>query len=288
MSKLDVLILDGNSSHGWPELSLAVRSILMATGRFKVDVSSSPPQQASEEEWSNWRPGFKNYAAIISIYEGRQFSAATCDDFEAYIDSGHGAVILHSCVAAFPGWKAYNEMIGVGWRSAERGYHVFYDDAGDEIRTPPFHGVGPGHGKQHAFAVRTRQAGHPIMQGLPDVWMHGKDELYHGMRGPAKNMDVLCTAYSAKDQWGSGDHEPMLWTTGYGKGRVVTSVLGHRFYDERKESNPVECENGDDAVHCVGYQTLLSRSVEWAATNQVTLPVPAMFPNVDKTSIQLP
>ena len=53
----------------------------------------------------------------------------------------------------------------------------------------------------------------------------------------------------------------------YGKGRVVTNVMGH--------------ENGL-SLQCVGFVTLLGRSCEWLATGKVTLPVPAEFPTADQ------
>lgn len=287
-SKLKVLTLNGNCSHGWPELTAALEAILTAAGRFDVEVSTSPSQRSSESEWNKWHPRFSDYDAVISTYEGRMPSEAAREDFEAYIRSGHGALILHSSVGAFEGWRAYNEMVGLGWRNASAGRHVFIEDSGEIVYTPPFHGVGSGHGKQHTYPVRNRQPNHPIMEGVPDLWMHGMDELYHGMRGPAKNLPILASAYSAKDQWGSGDHEPMLWTTSYGEGRVAATVLGHRWYDDRIEGHPIEAENGPDALHCVGYQTLIARSVEWVATSAVTIGVPEPFPNADKTSIVNP
>ena len=47
-------------------------------------------------------------------------------------------------------------------------------------------GNGGHHGQQHEFQIRTRDAEHPITQGLPAVWMHTKDELYDSLRGPAE------------------------------------------------------------------------------------------------------
>jgi hypothetical protein len=49
----------------------------------------------------------------------------------------------------------------------------------------------------------------------------------------------------------------------------VTNVLGH--------------ENGK-SLQCVGFVTLMNRSVEWLATGKVTLPVPDNFPTADKVS----
>ena len=58
--------------------------------------------------------------------------------------------------------------------------------------------AGPGgtHGKRREFIVRTRVADHPVMKGLPARWFHGTDELYSLLRGPAKNMQILATAFA--------------------------------------------------------------------------------------------
>jgi hypothetical protein len=51
----------------------------------------------------------------------------------------------------------------------------------------------------------------------------------------------------------------MLWTTQYGRGRVFVTALGH---DVGSLGSP-------------GFQTTFARGAEWAATGDVTLPVPA-------------
>ena len=104
------------------------------------------------------------------------------------------------------------------------------------------------------------------MQGLPAAFMHRQDELYNSLRGPAKNVTVLASAMSPKDN-GSGEEEPMLMVIPFGKGRVVHDALGH----------------GAEAVHCVAFAVTLQRSTEWAATGKVTQKVPADFPD-DKAS----
>jgi type 1 glutamine amidotransferase len=87
-------------------------------------------------------------------------------------------------------------------------------------------------------------------------------------------VTVLATAFSAKEQSGSGENEPLLMTVSYGKGRVFHTALGHN--------------NGKDltAQKCVGFITTLQRGVEWAATGQVTQKVPADFPTADKVSLR--
>ena len=70
-------------------------------------------------------------------------------------------------------------------------------------------------------------------------------------------------------------HEPMVWWAKFGEGRVVTTSMGHLWVGDKTF----------EALHCVGFQTILARSTEWAATGKVTLPVPEGFPTKDQTSV---
>jgi len=158
-------------------------------------------------------------------------------------------------------------MIGLGgWygRTEKAGPYVYLDDKGKTIRdTSP--GEGGHHGSQHEFQVRIRDADHPITKGLPPLWMHTKDELYDRLRGPAEEMHILATAYSAPEQGGTGRHEPMMMALQYGSGRVFHTVPGHTDY----------------SMNCVGFITTLQRGAEWAATGKVTIEVPEDFPTAD-------
>jgi type 1 glutamine amidotransferase len=171
-------------------------------------------------------------------------------------------VIVHAANNAFPEWSEFNTMIGLGWRGADYGERVTVDKDGKVVRTEKNKGPGAGHGSQHDFVVITRDRQHPVMAGLPPEWMHVMDELYHGQRGPAANMNILATAYSDKSTGGTDENEPMIWWIPYGKGRVFTTLMGH----------------GDYSMKCVGFQTIVARGTEWAATGKVTLPVPEKFP----------
>jgi type 1 glutamine amidotransferase len=163
-------------------------------------------------------------------------------------------------------------MIGLGWRGPDYGNRVTVADDGKVTIHKPKDGPGAGHGSQWEFIVTSRDADHPIMKGIPLKWKHGQDELYHGQRGPAEDMHILATAFSDKANGGTGENEPMVWWIPFGKGKVVTNVMGH-------------VGPKTDAIQCAGSNLITLRACEWAATGKVTLPVPALFPTQEKTVI---
>ncbi len=210
---------------------------------------------------------------VLSNYNGEPWPAEVRKALEDYVAKGGGLAIIHAANNAFPDWPAFNEMIGLGWRGPGFGDRMTVDEKGEVVRTPKGKGPGSGHGPPHAFAVAVRDADHPITRGMPAEWMHAKDELYHGQRGPAKDMHILATAYSDKAKGGTGTNEPMIWVIPYGKGRVFTTVMGHAM--------------GDDitAIRCVGFRTTMLRGTEWAATGKVTIPIPEDFPTASQVRV---
>lgn len=166
-------------------------------------------------------------------------------------------------------------MVGLLWRGKDAGYGAYWDEEQGLLRIPPGEDRGAGHGSLHDWQITTRDAVHPVMAGLPMVWMHPYDELYHGQRGPAEGMNVLATTWSDPEFGGTGRHELMVWWRQFGEGRVMTFLPGHLWGGQED----------DRALRCVGLRTLLQRSVEWLATGEVTLPVPENFPTAEKAVV---
>ena len=131
--------------------------------------------------------------------------------------------------------------------------------------------------KKRVPNITRSQAGRDrfYLERIPAEWLHATDELYGRMRGSADHMHVLSSSYSKPEFGGTDMHEPMVWFAPFNKGRVVTTSMGHI----------MAADTSYDALHCVGFQTILARSTEWAATGKVTLPVPEGFPTLDKTSV---
>jgi hypothetical protein len=150
-------------------------------------------------------------------------------------------------------------MIGVGgWggRSEKDGPYVRWKEEQKRFTRDRSPGRGGSHGKRVPFMVVVRDGDHPITRGLPSSFMQNKDELYAELRGPAENMHVLATGFSAPGTGGSGEHEPLLMTIQFGNGRVFHTTLGH----------------DAEAMKGVAFQVTLQRGTEWAANGKVTLP----------------
>ena len=106
-------------------------------------------------------------------------------------------------------------------------------------------------------------------KGLPLTWMHPADELYAKLRGPAKKVDVIATAFSPQ----TSENEPLLMAIPFGDGRVFHTALGHNA----------------EAMQGRGFQITLVRGAEWAATGKVTFEptTPEELPS-DKPALRSP
>ena len=222
---LKVMVVTGQNNHDWKTSSPILKQILENTRLFEVDITTSPPRKG---DMDSFNPNFALYQLVVLDYNGDSWSARTQRAFIDYVKAGGGVVVYHAANNAFPGWKEYNEIIGLGgWenRNETSGPYIYWKDG--EVVRDSSPGRGGYHGYQHEFLVINRDTSHPITRGLPQKWMHAKDELYSLLRGPAKNLHVLTTAYSDPEQSGTGRDEPVLFTIEYGKGRIFHTVLGH-------------------------------------------------------------
>ena len=268
--KLKVLLLDGQNNHNWQQTSPLLIKILESTGRFAVERATSPPKG---EDLSNFQPRFADYDVVVSNYNGDLWSAATREALYRYVKGGGGFVVVHAANNAFPEWPAYNEMIAVGgWGGRdEKSGPMLRLREGEWIEDTSA-GRGGTHGARIPVVVKVRQPEHPIVKGLPQEWMHPADEVYGKLRGPAKNVSILATAYSEPEQRGTGEHEPIMMTIDYGKGRVFHTTLGHDV----------------TALQGTGFQITLQRGAEWAATGDVKQPVPKVKWNDHEPTVQEP
>ena len=263
-----VMLLDGEQGgpyHAWQETSPYLKRMLDETKIFSTDVVTAPPKDG---EFSAFRPEWSKYQVIVANYDvpDERWPEQLKQSFETYMRNGGGLVTVHGADNAFPGWRAYNLMIGIGgWRGrTEAAGPLWYIRDGKLVadNTP---GRAGSHGARKPFKIVNRAPNHPIMKGLPKEWMHSADELYATLRGPGENMTVLGSAWSDPNNKGTDRDEPILMVINFGKGRVFHTTLGHDIA----------------AMNSVGFIATLQRGTEWAATGKVTQKVPKDFPTAD-------
>ena len=264
--RIRLLIVDGQNNHDWRGTTPHLKSILEGCGKFVVEIATTPP--TGSHDMTNFRPDFQRFDAILLNYNGDPWPEETHKALEAAVESGKGLIVVHAANNSFPGRLTYDRMLGLAWRPKELGTRIAIDPQGQPVRVEAGQGPNSGHGKRRPFAITVRQPDHPITKGMPTTWMHARDELYNGLRGPVEEMELLATAFDDSAQGGSGLHEPITWVVAFGKGRVFHTCLGHDV----------------QAMRCVGFITLLQRGSEWAATGAVTIPIPEDFPTADKES----
>jgi type 1 glutamine amidotransferase len=162
-------------------------------------------------------------------------------------------------------WPAATEKAFLDYIAAGHGFALFHAASTAWNDWPEFGDLigltwqmsKSGHGAYHSFAVRIVDKEHPVTKGMKD-FQHLKDELYHRqLLHPSGHL--LATAFSDKSTNGTGENEPMIIVIEHGKGRIFHNAMGH---DAK-------------AMACAGFQTLMLRGTEWAASGQVTIPIPA-------------
>ncbi|MSQ97132.1 MAG: hypothetical protein EXR98_21620 [Gemmataceae bacterium] len=216
--------------------------------------------------WYRQKVGLEEAARELGYAETDAFKKDLLDRHEAVKGLGFKVSLLqeggrvNNC---FSDWPDFNRMIGLGWRIAKFGDRLYFDEAGKAVRVPKGEGDNTGE-TNHPYAIVLRDTEHAISKGMPEEWMHAKDQLMHNLRGPAEEVRVLATAFCPKTKV----HEPIIWAVNFGKGRIVQTPMGHDLF----------------AMRCVGFITTMERSTEWAAIGKVTFRIPVSFPGPAKAS----
>ena len=271
---IKVMIIGGQNNHDWAKSTPFMKELLDKTSHFETILCNAPEKDSAQEAWDAWQPSFRDYDCVILDYNGEMWPDRVKEDFVEYVSNGGSVLVVHAANNSFTGWEEYEQMVGLLWRPPDYGYSLYMDDDGNVVSEDPGQGRGMGHGSQYDWKMTVRDTEHPITKDMPVNWMHKHDELYHGQRGPAQNVNILLTAYSdpSGDRRGTGKHEPIVWWIPFGKGKVATDLMGH------------VGELG--SMQCVGFKVWLYRLCEWLATGECVTPIPDNFPTEEETSVE--
>jgi type 1 glutamine amidotransferase len=237
--EIKVLIITGDHGHNWKATTPFIRDFLTRAG-MKVDVTETPRKDLTAANLAKYDVLLLNYKDTAKGAPDTRWTEENKQAFTDAVKGGTGLLVYHHASSAFVGGsdfdREFERIIAGGWRKQGN------------------------HGKRHVFTVTIRNQEHPITRGMPAEFKHSNDELYQNSVMLPGSV-VLATAYSEKslDPKNSGKHEPVLWVSHYGKGRVCENVLGHDV----------------EAMKSPGFQALMIRGIEWCATSKVQAPIPA-------------
>jgi len=229
-SSIRVIILTGRNNHNWKATTPKLQELLEKSGKFSVD-TTIPPQGLTSKN-------LERYDVILSNWNSwgggsKEAEAEWTDEvreaYLAFVRQGKGHVTIHAGGSSFyEGWPEYRKVSLVFWNLGATG-----------------------HGRQHDFKVRFDQPHHAVTNGLSEFTI--RDELWN-KPGVIQGATVLTSAYSDKqnEPRGTGQWEPSAVIANYGQGRCFATLLGH-------DGNVMENE---------GFQRLLVRGVQWAATGK--------------------
>ena len=204
----------------------------------------------NNHDWKTTTPKLKSILAQsgrFAVEVTEQPEQSTAETLSAYdLIVGNWNVWGDAKVKTWPPAlrEAFLEFIrgGKGYLTIHAGSSSFYD-------WPDYQQIGgmfwdlpaTSHGPPHEFTVQF-PIDHPVTRGLAPF--KTKDELWL-KPGVHPAAQVLATA----------DNQPLAVATALGKGRGFALLLGH----------------SAEFMDTLGFQTLLLRGAEWAATGQVTL-----------------
>ena len=227
--KLRILIIDGQNNHNWKAMTPPMKDDLEKTGPVHGRRGDHPRQEGAEVGLGRVPPRLLEVRRRAEQLQRRALARARSRRRSRSTSPGGGGLVDHPRgEQRLRGLARVEQDDRPGLAENTFGDRVTVDDA----RQGRPHAQGRrARARATARSTLTRSSSatptHPITQGMPAEWMHAKDELYHGQRGPAEDMEILATAYSDKDKGGTGTNEPMIWVIPYGKGRVFTTVMGH-------------------------------------------------------------
>jgi len=169
---IKTLLITGHTDkwHNWQTSSPYLKAILDAQGIFKTDILLMKDTSGLDASFS---PEFANYQVVVLMLNEVKWSEKTKTSFEKFVKNGGGVVSVHETDNAFPEWKEFNLMTGLGgWgmRNEKSGPYYFWKD-GQYITD---HTPGPAgkHGNRVPFVINVRDTEHPITKGLPTKWLH--------------------------------------------------------------------------------------------------------------------
>lgn len=218
---LKVLLITGGCCHNYP----------LQTQALKEGLSKHTPA-----DWTVVNEGGTGTDATLSLYDNPNWA------------KGYDVVVHNECFADTKSPEYIRKITKAHYAGAPAvvihcAMHTYRATDVDDWRE--FLGVTSRyHDHQSNYPVKKADQHHPIIRDMPDNWVTPKDELYI-IEKIWPETKVLASSVSEKD----GKTHPVIWTSKYGKARVVGTTFGH----------------SDDTFGDPVFINMVSNGILWAA-----------------------
>jgi type 1 glutamine amidotransferase len=314
--KIKVLIIDGQNNHDWRSTTPHMKRVLEASGRFTVDVATTPQKpeppklpslppepKATEEDLVKYKEAIlKQTDAELPKY--REAMAAYADAYKQWRlnppkfepDLTRYDVILSNYNGA-PWPAAVQKSLEENLRRGKIGLvivHAANNSFGNwneynQMIGMGWRGKGGGErlylddsGKEVRVAKgQGDDSGHRSGGNFQIVVRDGAHPITRGM--PREWMHASDELY---DNMRGPIENIKLLATAYSKGTKVHEPMIWTVAYGKGRVFHTPMGHDLNAMRCTGFIATLQRGTEWAATGAVTLPLPTNFPTAEKTSSQ--
>ena len=178
-----------------PTVDKLMGELAQKSGKFTVDYVTN-----DEEMKAKMTPeALKKYGAVIFNNTTGDLPLPDREGFLAWLKSGKGFVGFHAATDTFPGFPAYDEMIGAHFKT---------------------------HHEQVEVEALNLDPNHPATRHLPPAFKV-RDEIYLVKNFNRSQVHGLLTMDVHPNYGQPGDYA-IAWCKSYGQGRVFYTSLGHR------------------------------------------------------------
>ncbi len=246
---LRVFIITGQGDHDWRGTVPFLRRILVDTGRFDVRVCETPKGLTSTT--------FVDFDLLVDDCGASASDGEIGKSIAGFVRSGKGLVVTHGALRFCMGMRA-PAVNGQETQSGRIGTVPDFWPAYPSGSSPP---------SVRFLDVKIAQPGHPIVQGI-----RGERTIADAVYGEMtvrSGAEVIATVHASDGREGL-QNVPALIASGYGKGRVFCTALGHDLA----------------AMQESAFITTFARGAEWAATGNVTLPPDLGPPRPSPTAVK--
>lgn len=232
---LRVLIITGRGDHDWRSTVPFLRRVLDDSGRFDVRVSEAPRGLTTET--------LAGFDVLVDDCGASALAGESGKAIGGFVESGKGLVVTQGALSFC---KSQHAPTRDG------------PDGSSGLSATSVPDFWPASASGHLAAsvpfleVKITEPGHPILQGCSGG-LKIADAVFRGVVARPGSAVIATVRAGAESGWDKD--EPSLIVSGYGKGRVFCTALGHDLA----------------AMQEPQFITTFARGTEWAATGHVTL-----------------